>query len=349
MYQFRVGALRKKKEDGSKLSRKLTVIHRKQKRFLITRPHATVTLEVPADGTRKRPVTGCSHSRRLPVMLLLTLLALQLPCASTLTYTMAVLVPLTGPRRMGLIEVEAALNVTLTKLELDPSLAKLMRSGHTFAFMINDTRCDRGTGLYEFVEMVTHQMRNASNAIHAVIGPSCDNVCESVGLLASRWRIPVISFGCWSDELTNREDYGTLVRTTGSFNEIGVFFMSIMQVYRWKRVTLVTGLQAAWMKAVASLTLEFMNVGMVVRRMVLETSKLNELLPNEAKQTRVFVLCAYGQDIIHFMLAAHRNGLMNGEYAFVALDYANMAKRIPDSYNSSIPFGEVFGGRLNLE
>ena len=50
-------------------------------------------------------------------MLLLTLLALQLPCASTVTFTMAVLVPLTGPRRLGLNEVEAAINVTLSQLE----------------------------------------------------------------------------------------------------------------------------------------------------------------------------------------------------------------------------------------
>ena len=89
-----------------------------------------------------------------------------------------------------------------------------------------------------------------------VQGPSCDNVCESVGLLASIWRIPVISFGCWSDDLDNREDYGTLLRTTGSFNDIGVFFKSIMQNYKWKRVTLVTGPQTAWMKAVASLTVQ---------------------------------------------------------------------------------------------
>ena len=55
-------------------------------------------------------------------MLLLTLLALQLPCTSAMTYTMAVLVPLTGPRRLGLNEVEAAINVTLSKLDSDPSM-----------------------------------------------------------------------------------------------------------------------------------------------------------------------------------------------------------------------------------
>ena len=89
-----------------------------------------------------------------------------------------------------------------------------------------------------------------------VQGPSCDNVCETVGLLANFWRIPVISFGCWGDDLANRKDYGTLVRTTGSFNDIGKFFKRIMQIYNWKRVTLVTGLQAAWMKAVTSLTVQ---------------------------------------------------------------------------------------------
>ncbi|XP_041371531.1 atrial natriuretic peptide receptor 3-like [Gigantopelta aegis] len=179
-------------------------------------------------------------------------------------------------------------------------------------------------------------------------GPSCDDVCESVGLLASRWHLPVISFGCWSDILSNRDEFATLLRTTGSFGEIGTFVRNIMKFFSWKRVTLVTGPQAAWLSAVVNISIDFRNVGIVARRLTLDNDKLNETLFVEAQQCRIFVLCAYGQDIIHFMLTAYELGLMNGDYAFVAIDYANMAKIFPETYNSIVPLEDVFGGMLDI-
>ena len=41
---------------------------------------------------------------------------------------------------------------------------------HTIEFQMNDTACDRGTGIYKFVEMVTHKIDVSSQSIHAVIG-----------------------------------------------------------------------------------------------------------------------------------------------------------------------------------
>ena len=45
-----------------------------------------------------------------------------------------------------------------------------VKAGHNFDFRINDTECNRGTGLYTFVEMVKQQNTNRSNEVNAVIG-----------------------------------------------------------------------------------------------------------------------------------------------------------------------------------
>ena len=46
----------------------------------------------------------------------------------------------------------------------------LTERNHTIEFQMNDTACDRGTGIYKFVEMVTHKLDVSSQSIHAVIG-----------------------------------------------------------------------------------------------------------------------------------------------------------------------------------
>ncbi|XP_041371527.1 atrial natriuretic peptide receptor 1-like [Gigantopelta aegis] len=183
------------------------------------------------------------------------ILLLSFPCVSPYTFTMAIIVPLSGPKRMSMTDVEAAVNITIDRLSRDPSLSALLLAGHDFDYIVRDSRCNRGDGLYEFTEMVTHQMKAGSHKIHVVIGPSCDDVCESVGLLASRWHLPVISFGCWSDNLSNRDEFATLLRTTGSFGEIGFFVRNIMKFFSWERVTLVTGPQSAWLSAVVNISM----------------------------------------------------------------------------------------------
>ena len=65
--------------------------------------------------------------------------------------------------------------------------------------------------------------------------------------------MPVISFGCFSDDLSNREEYPTLLRMTGSFRQVGVFLRSVMTYFKWMRITLVIGPESAWLRAAEDL------------------------------------------------------------------------------------------------
>lgn len=51
------------------------------------------------------------------------------------------------------------------------------------------------------------------NNTKAIIGPSCRNLCLSVGYLATYANIPVLSYGCSSALLSGKDKFPTFVRT----------------------------------------------------------------------------------------------------------------------------------------
>ena len=85
-----------------------------------------------------------------------------------------------------------------------------------------------------------------------LLGPYCDDVCTSVGLLAGRYKIPFITYGCESDELLDRDLYPTFLRTTGTFKDMSNFIKLIVQHFGWSRITFVSGRQDVWLEAVSS-------------------------------------------------------------------------------------------------
>ncbi|KAK7453908.1 hypothetical protein BaRGS_00039614, partial [Batillaria attramentaria] len=73
-----------------------------------------------------------------------------------------------------------------------------------------------------------------------LVSPSCDSVCHTAGLLAARWGTALVSYGCESTQLSNRDLYPTFVRTTGTYLELSRFMNSIIQYWKWESVNIVT-------------------------------------------------------------------------------------------------------------
>ena len=45
--------------------------------------------------------------------------------------------------------------------------------------------------------------------LDGIIGPTCSDVCQNVGLLTAAWNIPTISYTCISSLLSDVEQYPT--------------------------------------------------------------------------------------------------------------------------------------------
>ncbi len=84
-------------------------------------------------------------------------------------------------------------------------------------------------------------------------GPSCNDVCLSVGLLAGRWGLPLVSYGCESDVLLDKTKYPTFLSSTGSFTEMSSFLEETMRHFGWTHVTLVSSTESVWVEAIAKL------------------------------------------------------------------------------------------------
>ena len=78
-------------------------------------------------------------------------------------------------------------------------------------------------------------------------GPTCDEVCQVVGGLAGNRGIPVISNGCGSSSMADRDIYPTFLRTSGAYTEVERFLEEVARAFRWKRLTVVHGDGAVWL------------------------------------------------------------------------------------------------------
>ncbi|XP_025080932.1 atrial natriuretic peptide receptor 1-like [Pomacea canaliculata] len=243
--------------------------------------------------------------------------------------TMGIFLPLTGAKVLSK-EGLAVVKWTVEQLNRDPTYTELRKHSLFFNYLLEDTKCDSDEGVYRFSQMISLQTQAASR-IDAIIGPSCDDVCRLLGGQARIWDVPLISFGCESSILSDRRRYPTFLRTTGTFDEMQQFIEKILTHFGWNRLTLVHGQDTVWLETSDDFQAQFQTHNFETRQFSLNQDKnLSLSLQEEAIETRVFVLCAYGSDVITFMSTAFDLGLTNGDYAFISIDFGNMVKRIPD-------------------
>ncbi|KAL5010593.1 hypothetical protein ScPMuIL_012898 [Solemya velum] len=246
--------------------------------------------------------------------------------------SLAVLVPHSGPRSMG-PEADLVVQLAVATVNYDKSLSMLRERGILFNYEIQDTKCDTGEGLFNMVESINSRQGTADE-IRAIIGPVCDSVCEPAGRLAGKWNIPMVSYGCAGQELSNRKLYPTFSRTSPTYRNVVFFLEAILKHYSWDRVTLVQGPQNIWRETAVFYQVYLEEKGFQADIWTIPSEDevtLKKHLGRQAGNSRIFVICAYGEDIIYVMCAAEEAGLLNGDYVFITVDFAFMTKSKPEN------------------
>lgn len=124
--------------------------------------------------------------------------------------TIAALAPMTGEWDVGRTTA-AAMPIAVEDINNDPSILP----NHRLQFVFGNTNCSPNTALPLVMNFWAQQKRG----VDAFIGGGCNRVCEYISLLAGKWNLPVISWGCMSAHLSNRNTFPTFVRTVGEFNQ----------------------------------------------------------------------------------------------------------------------------------
>ena len=92
-------------------------------------------------------------------------------------------------------------------------------------------------------ESTRTNIRNLSSVLtshtNAFIGDGLNVICETTALLAGILNVPIVSFGCTDDALSDKNLFPTFTRAVGRQSLLAPLLLTLMNNYRWKRIGIV--------------------------------------------------------------------------------------------------------------
>ena len=110
-----------------------------------------------------------------------------------------------------LSKIGAAVPVAIDKINKNFT----MMENATLSYTVMDTECDRKNALSGFVNMITKER------VDMLMGPACAAEIEVVGLLASKWNVPLVNYVSVTDALEDKKTYDTLTMAGGNHKQTG--------------------------------------------------------------------------------------------------------------------------------
>ncbi|XP_048584263.1 atrial natriuretic peptide receptor 1 isoform X2 [Nematostella vectensis] len=205
-------------------------------------------------------------------------------------------------------------------------------SSYNITYYVNDSKCDSATASGITADLWASQPRP-----DVFIGPGCSSACLSAGLLAGYWGVPMISYSCSSSDLTNRKLYSTFVRTQPFSRSYEAstpgLLRFLMNSFNWKRAAIIANYASSgeliWEPMASSVRKEFLKYGYTVAYYKAHLSspqqdkkdELLDLLREAKKKARIIFIFANLIRTKDFMTAARSLGMLNGSFAFIAIDF----------------------------
>ncbi|XP_078693880.1 atrial natriuretic peptide receptor 2-like isoform X3 [Branchiostoma floridae x Branchiostoma belcheri] len=268
--------------------------------------------------------------------------------------TVAVLLPWTGTwpigQRMG-----PAAAVAIDDINNNAALLP----DHHLDFVWKDTGCSAREGMDVTMELYEELGEN----LRVIIGPGCDAVCGPIGVLAASWNVPIVSWGCASSHLSNKDEYPTFVRTVGPFTKTGGLFVSLLKHFGWTRAAILASTQQVWQTTSHAIKLALEDAGIAVaffqsfdpgyvQMTERERAMHHDALETAKQKARILIFCADGGDVREMLLMAADLGIVNGDYVFVVINFATDAMLGENTWmgrdGRDDDARKVFNGLLNV-
>lgn len=182
------------------------------------------------NNNQRKMMTGLIITTAIKVILIWLLI--NFPVSQGERYHIGYLGPYNYTPRAGLFgAIDIAGAVTLAISEINNSSTLIPNDRLEFHYL--DTKCDAKSSLGATVTLVN------DHDVIAFIGPACSPGCQSAGLLASEWNLPMISYVSASPSMSDHKTYNTFTRTNGPLSQQADAFFAIMKNFEWKRFSLV--------------------------------------------------------------------------------------------------------------
>nr|XP_015199399.1 PREDICTED: atrial natriuretic peptide receptor 1-like [Lepisosteus oculatus] len=200
----------------------------------------------------------------------------------------------------------------------------ILLKGHRLVYEYVDDECDAIRGPGKIVSLQHNQNYSA------FIGPSCSKVCSHVGRLAGYWNIAVVSPICADSEFLDKKEFPTMTRVFGPFTKMGSFFVKICEKFNWRRIGIIYDTSPTWTIPAGGIRFaaEQQNITVAIYQDIHsgegDTYNTSVTLGSDLKVvsavSRIIVISAKGEMVRNFLIEAHNQGLINGEYVFFCFE-----------------------------
>ncbi|KAM6229867.1 atrial natriuretic peptide receptor 3 isoform 2-T2 [Porphyrio hochstetteri] len=198
--------------------------------------------------------------------------------------------------------------------------------GYAFQLTYEDSACGN-RALFSLVDMVALQRRRPD----LLLGPVCEYAAAPVARLAAHWDVPMLSAGALAAGFGAKGgEYSHLTRVAPAYAKMGEMLLALFRYHQWSRATLLysdSNPERSCYFAMEGVHVVFQEEAfhMAVHSFDESSRHLDIDDVVRALQTgeRVVIMCASGDTIRNIMLAAHRQGMTNGDYAFFNIELFN--------------------------
>lgn len=166
--------------------------------------------------------------------------------------------------------------------------------------------------------------------LDGLIGGGCSIVCQPVSLLAAAWGIPVVSYGCASDLLSDKDTYPTFSRSVGLYIHVAKTFLQLTEVFGWNRVAIICNTADLFLNMAHEMETLFESAGKTaVLYMAHSTvtdsvnleylTTLRQILHILRSSCRVIFILMYSLDVRNTLALAHEEDMLKG-YVYVGTE-----------------------------
>ena len=113
-------------------------------------------------------------------------------------------------------------------------------AGYQFNYLWTDTKCNPSVGIPEIAKLL-YGTGPFNQKVDVIFGSVCSVVCEPGGYLAREMNVPMVSFACFSDLLSDKSIYPTFARTSGPITLVAPVYMHVLKSFSYSRVALFLG------------------------------------------------------------------------------------------------------------
>lgn len=236
-------------------------------------------------------------------------------------------VPMSGNSWDGGKTFAAGISVAIDDINQDPT----MLPGYNLSFVWEDSMCLKDKALNTALDM--YYTKEKTKQVSAIIGPACSDGCEVTAMLGEYWNIPIVSYGCASQELSDHKKFGHFARTVGPYSKSVNIFVKLMREFSWDRLAIITPSDGIWLSIMDGVRNVIENDKPQKGQDKLQVSyytnyakgsvtaeKIRSMLQEAERKSHIFLLGGY-KDIINKVLKEAKDLGMLGKKKYVFIVY----------------------------